>query len=183
MKNIELKIFLDDFKKIATLLKKIGARYKERLYQTDTYYNCKTGRLKLREINNRDFELIFYQRPDGGNSKVSNYEISNIKRGQLKTIKSVLTKLLGEKNIIKKQRDLWMYKNTRIHLDKVKKLGKFLELETIVKNGFKEARVGHNEIINLLGLSKYKKYDKSYSDLFLQNAIPANRSLLIDHTH
>lgn len=166
MKNIELKIFLDDFKEIATLLKKIGARHKERLYQTDTYYNCKTGRLKLREINNRDFELIFYQRPDGGNSKVSNYEILNIKRGQLKAIKSVLSKSFGEKNIIKKERRLWMYKNTRIHLDRVNNLWKFLELETIVKNGFREARVEHNEIINLLGLSKYKKYDKSYSDLF-----------------
>ncbi len=177
MKNIELKIFLDDFKEITTLLKKTGARYKERLYQTDTYYNCKTGRLKLREINKRDFQLIFYQRPDRGSSRVSNYEILNIKRGRLKAIKSVLSKSFGEKNIIKKERRLWVYKNTRIHLDKVRGAGNFLELETEIKNSFKEARAEHNEVINLLNLRKYKKYDKSYSDLFLQNDILAKRGL------
>lgn len=78
----------------------------------------------------------------------------------------MLAKEFGEKVVIKKERTLWIYKNTRIHLDKVKKLGKFLELETVVRNAdLNQAREEYNEVVRLLNLSNYKRHDKSYSDL------------------
>ena len=72
-----------------------------------------------------------------------------------------------EKNIVvEKKRELWMHKNTRIHLDKVKKLGTFLELETIVgKKNIIGARAEQHQAIQLLGLSSFSKVKGSYSDL------------------
>jgi len=161
-----VKIYLDNFKRITASLKKIEARHKGEFYQIDTYYNCRNSRLKIREINNKNFELIFYQRANSKNSKSCNYQILDIKKDQIKIIKSILKNTLGEKVVIKKERDLWIYKHTRIHLDKIDKLGKFLELETVIKKiNHRGGKIEHDELINLLGLSSYKKYGKSYSDL------------------
>jgi len=168
MKNIELKIILDDFLEITKILKKSGAQFKGRLAQIDTYFNCKKGRLKLREINRKNFELIFYQRPDKQSSRLSNYQIAEFKKDQAQNIKLVLSESLGVLVAVKKKRNLWIYKNTRIHLDIVEKLGHFLELETVVRgNSLKNARNEHAEVINLLRIDKCKKISTSYSNLLL----------------
>ena len=49
--------------------------------------------------------------------------------------------------VVEKKRLLYMYDNTRIHLDEVKGLGKFLELETLVLSGLKDAKNRFNKII------------------------------------
>lgn len=166
MRNIELKVILDDDKHVVKAVKKIGARFKLRMRQIDTYYKSKNGRLKIREINNKYFELIFYQRPDRLSSKISNYFLLKMKRDQTGIMKNILRVILGEKNIIRKVRNFWLYKNTRIIIDNVAGLGNFLELETVMrKSGLKYAHKEHNEIIKLLSLSKFKKVSKSYSDL------------------
>lgn len=168
MKNIELKIVLSDPKAVINELKKAKAKFSGKLIQTDTYYNCRKGRLKLREINRKSFELIYYERPDTKKSKVSGYQVLPIRISQLKNIKHILNRALGEKIIKKKERNLWLYKNTRIHIDKVKNLGNYLELETVVKKGISIAKKEHQEIINLIGISNAKKIDVSYSDLLLK---------------
>lgn len=173
MKNIELKISINDFRKIGPLLRKLRAKNNGKLHQVDVYYNCKNGRLKTRTINNEKFELIFYQRPNKNGVKTSNYQVSNIKPDKFKKIKSDLDNKFGEKTIVKKQRILWTYKHTRIHLDKVYGLGKFLELETVMKKiNLDQAKKEYNEITKHLKLSKYKKYNKSYSDLLLSKTRP-----------
>lgn len=173
MKNIELKISINDFRKISPRLRKIGAKNNGKLYQIDVYYNCKNGRLKIRSINNKKFELISYQRPNTNEAKISNYQVSNIKPSRFKKVKSNLDNKFGEKTIVKKQRILWIYKNTRIHLDKVYDLGKFLELETMAKKiNLEQAKKEYNEVARQLNISKYKKYNKSYSDLLLSAKRP-----------
>lgn len=169
MKNIELKVIASDFKKIKLVLKEYGAEFKGILVQVDTYYNSKKGRLKIREINNNKFQLIFYNRPDKIGSKVSDYEVIEFDKKRNEQAKLVLKKVLGEKIIVSKIRNLWIYKNTRIHLDKVVELGNFLELETVVnKINMKQGKIEHNKIIELLGLGKHKKIKGSYSDLLLR---------------
>lgn len=173
MKNIELKVFINDFREIAPSLRKIGAKYNRKLKQVDTYYDCKNSRLKIRIIDNTIFELISYQRPNRKGTKISNYHVTKIKPTEIETIRSGLEHKFGKKVIVKKQRNLWIYKHSRIHLDKVYGLGKFLELETVVKRITpSQARKEYNEIVNLLNLSKYKEYNKSYSDLLLSIGRP-----------
>lgn len=165
MKNIELKVQVNNFLPFLPILKS-KAKYGGMLNQVDTYYYCKNGRLKSREINNKEFELIYYQRPNTSESKLSDYQILSCNRITFKQVKRLLKAALGEKLIIKKQRQLWLIGTTRIHLDRVKSLGSYLELETVLKNSnYKKAREGHQQIINRLQLGRYKKINRSYSDL------------------
>lgn len=170
MKNIELKIQVDDFQIINKNLKKARATDEGVLSQTDTYFNCKGKRLKLREQNDKEFLLVLYARPDKKEATVSDFDIINFDKKQAQALKAVLKKAYGEKVIVKKKRKLWMYKNTRIHLDKVQKLGTFLELETFVKKDIASAKKEYDEVVNFLGLDGYKKLDRSYSDMLLAKA-------------
>ena len=60
-----------------------------------------------------------------------------------------------------------MYDNTRIHLDKVKRLGSYLELETMVLNGKTDARKRYKYIYGKLKLENYEELRKSYRDLIM----------------
>ncbi len=63
---------------------------------------------------------------------------------------------------------MWIYKHTRIHLDVVKGLGKFLELETVLKDISKtEGDKEFNNIVSILGIDKQKSIASSYSDILL----------------
>ncbi|XOU95055.1 MAG: class IV adenylate cyclase [Candidatus Kerfeldbacteria bacterium] len=169
MKNVELKVKIDNHKDIVLQLKKIKAKKIAILNQVDTYFNCPSGRLKLREIINKKFELIYYRRPDSAKSKVSEYYILNLDKKQSAQTTKILSNAYGNKVVVKKRRELWMYRQTRVHLDTVSKLGIFLELETLTeKLNLSKAKIEHKEVINHLELNKFKKIQTSYSDLLLK---------------
>ena len=132
MKNIELKILLKDSKEVESSIKQIGAKFQGDLRQIDTYFNYPKGRLKIREINNKEFVLISYSRPNKKGSKLSDYKIIKLTKENASQLKKLLLNNFGLKTIVKKLRSLWIYRHTRIHLDKVTNLGKFLELETAI---------------------------------------------------
>ena len=169
MKNIELKVKVSSFASVTRLLQKSTARKVGRLRQIDTYFKCRTGRLKLREINHKQFNLIWYSRPNTKTSRVSDYELLLIPKRQVADLKRVLKASFGELVVVKKVRLLWMYKHTRIHLDTVEKRGTFLELETIITAKTRsQARAEHQEVISLLQLRQYKTLRTSYSDMLLR---------------
>lgn len=168
MKNIELKVYLKDRKKMAAAVKKIGAKFQGDLFQVDTYYRVKTGRLKTREINGREFKLVYYTRPDLKRRKVSDYEIIEFKKDQFAKVKDLFRILFGELVVVVKKRSLWIYKDTRIHLDQVKRLGSFLELETVVTGSLRRAKREYDEVYKILHLSRFKAYQRSYSDMMLE---------------
>lgn len=181
MINIELKLKVNDFKKIFSNLKNINAKFEGLLSQIDTYYNCKGKRLKIREINNKSYQLIDYLRQDRTDSKISDYKIQELDKKQLKQYKQQFKNMYGESVIIHKNRELWIYKNTRIHLDKVRKLGKYIELETVIKNSerFSQLEKEHKDVIKLLNLDEYVKVSKSYSDLLSEKNSP--KKITITH--
>jgi adenylate cyclase class IV len=135
MQNIELKIKVDNFKDILIKIKSLNCRKIAVLNQLDTYFNCFNGRFKLREINNKKFELIFYRRTNQKSFKVSQYEVATLDKKLAQNFKYFLSQVLGVKVVVKKRRISWLYKKTRIFLDEVTGLGKFLELETVVGGG------------------------------------------------
>ena len=165
MKNIELKVQVKNFRPFLPILKS-NAKYGGILKQIDIYYYCKNGKFKSREINNKEFVLIYYQRANASDSKLSDYQIMSYDRKTFNQIKRLLKSALGEKLIVRNKRQLWLIGATRIHLDQVSKLGNYLELETVLKGGnFTKARKEHQQIINKLHLDKYKHINESYSDL------------------
>jgi predicted adenylyl cyclase CyaB len=78
-----------------------------------------------------------------------------------------LKRFLDVLTIVNKKRELYLYKNTRIHLDYVKGLGCFLELETRVINGLKDAEKRFAFMMDLLKLRDKKEIRASYKDLLL----------------
>lgn len=170
MKNIEIKVKIPDRAAMMRLIRKLGAEKRGVLRQTDTYFDAPNGRLKLREEKSRDeADLIFYSRPNKSASRLSEYDILKVAKSGVKQMRSFLTKALSVKVVVKKERTLFIYQHTRIHLDRVSGLGDYLELETVVgKQSLANATGEHTMVINALGLDSCEKIPVSYSDLLLK---------------
>ncbi len=144
MRNIELKARLGDVAKAARVCEEIGAVYRGDIRQTDTYFHVPSGRLKLRQNDPGDTELIFYHRADLPGSKASDYEIAPASR----ELGDVLARALGVRVVVQKVRSLWLWHNVRIHLDTVEQLGTFIEFEAVLRGGLDDAD-GHQKVADL----------------------------------
>ncbi len=156
--NLELKVSAKDFRKPLRALKKMGAEFGGTLKQKDTYFPVEKGLLKLRRENG-SYELIYYNRDETGKKRWSNFEVLKLSG---KNPEKFFLAIFPKEAVVEKTRQLYLYKGTRIHLDTVKALGKFIELETPVVKSKKEAEEIFNEIISLLELSKENQIRTSY---------------------
>ena len=165
MKNLELKSVCHDLNKAVKICWQIGAKFGGILNQMDIYYNVPEGRLKLRNVNDDKFELIYYFRVDKGTEKESDYDI--IKLNDEKDIKKILKESLGVRGTIKKKRELYLYQNVRIHLDTVRGLGKFIEFEVVCKNAgdLREAPEKIKYLKKVFAIKQISLIDRSYIDL------------------
>lgn len=173
MQNLELKVRVRDLSALRRRARALGARLKERMRQTDTYFPHPAGRLKVREINGKRAEAIFYLRQNIIGSKVSHFTVVPLTASAGRILIAAFTKLFGVWVVIHKQRELWLYRHTRIHLDTVRQLGTFLELETML-TGISPAvgRKEHQEVIQRLGLRPFPIIAGSYSDLLSSRRQP-----------
>ena len=162
-KNLELKINVNSHQIFRKKLIAIGADNLGILNQKDVYYKVPEGLLKLR-IENGIESLIFYRRDENTKNRWSNYNILKIENGDGEKF---LRKIFAIETIVEKSRELFFFDNTRIHLDKVKSLGNYLELETLVLQSKAEAKRRFEKIRNHLGLDISKQIKKSYRDLLL----------------
>lgn len=167
-KNYEIKCRLssDNFKKIKSLLSKNSAYEYSVEKQTDIYYKVKSGRLKLRIINNESSNLIFYNRADSKVERVSNYLISS--SDNFRELDFILNKQFDILVKVVKKRDIFIKDNIRIHLDTVKTLGKFLEIEVIYYD-LSKAKIQMTKLIKDLKLNNKDFIRVSYSDLIINN--------------
>jgi|SRR3989344_1197527 len=170
MLNFEVKTRVLNFKENLKKVQDIGAVYKETMNQTDYYFQIGTKKEKIREINSKEICLITYKRLEKNGRKDSNYTIKTLPLEKKKS-------LLKQKPLlclVNKTRQLWMYKNTRIHIDNVVGLGNFIELETVVKDISKDQGLDEfKEVVNKLEINLKKTEPSSYSDLIL-NKISKN---------
>ena len=163
-KNLEIKVKLSSHKEIKAILKNFKIPLEELLIQKDIYYKVDRGILKLR-IENEKHTLIFYDRNEKSKKRWSDYHLLDI--NDIDGNK-YLTRFLDVVTVVDKKRELFLYKNTRIHLDFIKGLGHFLELETRVINGLKDAEKRFNYLLELLSLNDKKEIRTSYKDLLLE---------------
>jgi len=162
--NLELKIKTDSFDSFIEKLKSINAKQDSVLLQKDIYYKIPTGLLKLR-IENGKKTLIFYNRDETSENRWSDFNLLKIEDDNAEEF---LSKLFVVEQVVEKERELFWFNNTRIHLDEVKELGNFLELETLVIEGKTEAEKSFNEIVRLLNLDLSKQIKKSYKNLIAE---------------
>ena len=85
---------------------------------------------------------------------------------------AALERSLGTRLAVEKRRRLYLWGNTRIHLDRVADLGPFVELETVVEHfpgaaaeRQAAAEAEHRRVIALLGLDQLPAIAGSYGDL------------------
>ncbi|MFH1608641.1 MAG: class IV adenylate cyclase [Patescibacteria group bacterium] len=168
-KNIEIKAKCSDFKKIRKILISQKADFKGIDHQIDTYFKINNGRLKLRE-GNIENDLIFYNRENKKGPKKS--EVILLKNNPKSSLKKILEASLGKLIVVDKHREIFFIKNVKFHLDKVKNLGTFVEIEAIDKKGnFSEKKLLEqcNFYLKLFRISKKDLVNNSYSDLLIKN--------------
>ncbi|HEX5324823.1 MAG TPA: class IV adenylate cyclase [Capsulimonadaceae bacterium] len=142
------------------------------LKQIDTYFRSPQGRrLKLREVRQSDrryAELIAYSRTDSVSSRESKYYRYPVDNPQ--ALLEALSFSLGVQSKVVKERELWIYEHTRIHLDTVEILGAYAEIETVIEGiTEKEAEAEHIAVRALLALDTYPPVSSSYGDLVQQS--------------
>jgi predicted adenylyl cyclase CyaB len=169
LKNIEIKARINDFEKVKKIIEDICSIPIEIEQQEDTFFNTTHGRLKLRESDSES-AIMYYNRPNSHEPKQSDIVLSLIDNPN--TLKTVLDKSIGIRGIVYKKRILYKYEQTRIHLDDVKGLGKFIELEVILKP---DQTSGDGELIayklmDKFGIQKSDLIDVAYIDLIETNS-------------
>jgi len=164
LKNIEIKARLNDYKNTQALIETICPNPESIEQQIDTFFVTQKGRLKLRETANTS-ALIYYDRVDSVEPSPSDIAISFT--DDPATLKDVLSKSLGIRRKVTKERTLYLYSQTRIHLDKVDNLGNFLELEVVLNDNQSEndGKLIAQDIMNKLKINESDLIDKAYVDL------------------
>ena len=164
-RNIEIKARMTNPERISEKAHALSDSSPVTLIQTDTFYHCPNGRLKLREFQDGHGELIFYNRADGNNPKLSKYY--RFETDRPKDLHQILRLGYSIIGVVHKTRILLLHGQTRIHLDDVENLGKFIELEVVMtQNQSEEEATGIAEkLMRELGISPDDLIDRAYIDL------------------
>jgi homotetrameric cytidine deaminase len=128
-RNIELKAFDPDPERSLAVVLGLGAHDRGLLRQRDTYFRVASGRLKLREEEPGGAMLVQYDRVDADEARESRYRLIGV--DDPATLCAALESSLGLLAVVEKERHLLLWQNVRIHLDRVKDLGNFVELEGV----------------------------------------------------
>jgi adenylate cyclase class 2 len=164
--NFEFKARLNDSAHVRAMLKKLRARFLGTDRQIDTYFHVPEGRLKIREgrIEN---SLIHYQRTNSAHARRSHVELMLLPRRN--SVRAILSGALGVLTVVDKRREIYFVGNVKIHLDTVRGLGTFLEVEAMTRTGeTKKVRAQAVKFQKLFAIAAADIVPQSYSDLILQ---------------
>jgi predicted adenylyl cyclase CyaB len=169
-KNYELKVKLHNYDVAKWKAESYIHRFKDKQHffeeQKDIYYYKVDGkRLKLRIINNEYGHLVYYDRKDSRNKRVSKYLLSDTKNPL--ELDKILRRFFKVQLIVKKTREIFIVKNLRIHLDRIQSCGIFLEFEIIYKS-LDEAKTLMKELMKYFNIKRTDFTKDSYSDLILK---------------
>jgi len=168
IKNFEFKAKINEIEKYENKLLTLNPLFKGLDHQIDTYFNVKSGRLKLRE-GNIENSLINYDREDISCSKES--QIILYQHEPNIALKNILVRQLGVKIVVDKKRKIYFIENVKLHFDIVEGLGTFMEVEAIDCNEeftTEELKLQCDKYFHFFELKEDQIIDKSYSDLIME---------------
>jgi predicted adenylyl cyclase CyaB len=164
---VELKARVNDLDALRKKLSDLGADYKCTFHQNDQYFVVPEGRLKLRTVKDTDSaELIYYERENILGPKSDDAYILSVHEPA--DLKNILMKILKPFIVVEKVREIYQYNGTQIHLDRVKKLGDFIEFEREVadnQNSIENGLQVLEKLISSLKIPSSNLESHSYSDL------------------
>jgi predicted adenylyl cyclase CyaB len=135
------------------------------------FFSCPHGRLKLRIFDDNHGELIFYERADAPGPRRSNYQIA--RTADPYTLLEILQHVSGVSGTVEKVRSLYIVGQTRIHIDQVKGLGSFLEIEVVLKERQSDAEALHiaQTLAKEFGIMENHLIHVAYLDLLRQRSV------------
>jgi len=162
--NIEIKARVRDFESMKRIASTLSDTPCQVIPQVDTFFYCPQGRLKLRELGDHLGQLIYYLRQDITGPKHSDYSI--YETDDPARLKLILGDAYGIRGVVSKTRYLYLVGQTRIHLDDVNGLGKFMELEVVLQPGQSDAegQAVAEKLIKELGIAESDLIDSAYID-------------------
>jgi len=177
--NIEIKARLADRPRVEAAVAAISDGPPRTLVQHDTFFNCRTGRLKLRAFGPGVGELIFYDRPDAATARQSDYEVVPV--ADPAALRTLLERALGATGVVEKTRVLYLVGQTRVHLDRVAGLGDFLELEVVLLPGqpAEEGLAIAADLMRRLGVDQGDLLSAAYADMLAAAVPPGPRARAI----
>ena len=163
--NVEIKARAHDFETLRKLAETLSDTPCQIISQEDTFFCSPHGRLKLRVLAPEHGQLVYYFRSDAAGPKRSEYHI--FETSNPAGLKFILAAALGVRGEVSKTRYLYLTGQTRIHLDDVKGLGRFVELEVVMRPGQSEAegRAIAEGLMRKLGIQPTDLIELAYMDL------------------
>ncbi|XP_039960422.1 uncharacterized protein LOC126758029 [Bactrocera neohumeralis] len=138
-RNVEIKARVgsdEEFQRRVQVARELTKSTGELLVQKDVFFNIlddsKGGRFKLRYLQPpTPSQLIYYVRPNKTGPKLSTFNRVDVDDPAL--LEKILAQSNGVKGTLEKERYLFLHDQTRIHMDKVKHLGNFMEFEVCLR--------------------------------------------------
>jgi predicted adenylyl cyclase CyaB len=163
--NIEIKARARAFDEIRRRAEALAGTPVEVIGQEDTFFRVPRGRLKLRVRPDGPAQLIYYERPDQEGPKRSNYSI--FETADPERLKLTLGQALGIRGVVRKTRYLYLVGQTRVHLDDVTGLGRFMELEVVMRPGQsdEDGQAIARDLMAKLGVQESDLLEGAYMDI------------------
>ena len=146
-RNVEIKARVPDLDTFRAKAASLASGSKQIITQTDTFFVVSRGRLKVRSFSDGSGELISYERANQQGPKESIY--TRVACEDARALSQALSSVLSIRGIVAKEREVFLVGRTRVHLDRVEKLGCFVELEVVLAPG-ESADQGRREAHDLL---------------------------------
>ncbi|NHJ04691.1 MAG: class IV adenylate cyclase [Candidatus Heimdallarchaeota archaeon] len=166
MIDVEIKARCENQEFVKEILKSKGAKFAGIDNQTDVYFKSITGRLKLRK-GNIEQSLVFYERENIKGIKPSEFIL--YKTQDIPALEKILRKSLSVLIEVHKTREIYFIENIKFNIDKVQKLGNFIEIEAMTE---KEEEIDHlkkivSDYMKLFKITDDDLQSLSYSDLLI----------------
>ena len=170
-RNIEIKARVENPATLRDRVEAIADSGPITIQQEDVFFECSSGRLKLRKFPDGSAELIQYHRPDSVAPSSSDY--IKVEVSDAIAMEEALSRAFGVRGVVRKERKLYMVDRTRIHLDRVAGLGNFVELEVVLAEGEsdEEATAEADRLVDSLGITTTDLVQQAYIDLLEQTAM------------
>lgn len=184
VQHIEIKAYLDDYQMVCNRVAAIADDGPIDRVQNDTFFHCRSGRLKLRS-SGQYHDLIYYRRENDYGPTLSFYQTARTKNPA--ALRTSLNSAFGELGRVKKFRRTYRVGQSLIHLDRVGGLGDFLEIKTQLdesRTATSQATGTHDEsaqivenLMQTLGVDLFQLVDSAYVDLINERVGSASPSV------
>ena len=164
-RNLEIKALDPDPATTLSAALALGAEDRGTLHQRDTYFHAVHGRLKLREQPPESAQLISYSRADASAPRPSLYRIAEV--ADPSTLAATPADSLGVRVLVEKTRQLLLWRNVRMHVDRVEGLGDFVELEAVAStaDGLEAERPRIEHLTDALGIRDARLVTTGYAEM------------------